>query len=110
MSKRSTPDVFLFFRVLLFAAAVPFLLRLKPSRVETLLEPRTPSSADGDRVEQITEYVEKAIRAGRPLVRPGCLTRGVTRYYFFRRNGLDVTLFAGLQSSSQTLVTSAGYD
>jgi hypothetical protein len=108
MSKRSTPDVFLFFRV--FAAAVPFLLRLKLSRVETLLEPRTPSSADGDRVEQITEYVEKAIRAGRPLVRPGCLTRGVTRYYFFRRNGLDVSLFAGLQSSSQTLVTSAGYD
>ena len=96
MSKRSIPDVFLFFQVLLFAAAVPFLLRLKLSRVETLLEPRSPSSADGDRVEQITEYVEKAIRAGRPLVRPGCLTRGVTRYYFFRRDGLDVSLCFGM--------------
>jgi hypothetical protein len=96
MSKRSIPDVFLFFQVLLFAAAVPFLLRLKLSRVETLLEPRTPSSADGDRAEQITEYVEKAIRVGRPLVRPGCLTRGVTRYYFYRRNGLDVSLCFGM--------------
>jgi hypothetical protein len=96
MSKRSIPDVFLFFQVLLFAAAVPFLLRLKLSRVETLLEPRTPSLRGGDRVEQITEYVEKAIRAGRPLVRPGCLTRGVTRYYFFRRDGLDVSLCFGM--------------
>jgi hypothetical protein len=96
MSRRSIPDVFLFSQVLIFAAAVPFLLRLKLSRVETLLEPRTPSSADGDRVEEIAEYVEMAIRAGRPLVRPGCLTRGVTRYYFFRRNGLDVSLCFGM--------------
>jgi hypothetical protein len=96
MSKRSIPDVFLFFQVVLFAAAVPFLLRLKLSRVETLLEPRAPSSSGGDRVEQITEYVEKAIRAGHPLVRPGCLTRGVTRYYFFRRDGLDVSLCFGM--------------
>jgi hypothetical protein len=96
MSKRSIPDVFLFFQVLLFAAAVPFLLRLNLSRLETLLEPRARSSVDRNRVEQITEYVEKAIRAGRPLVRPGCLTRGVTRYYFFRRDGLDVSLCFGM--------------
>jgi hypothetical protein len=37
-----------------------------------------------------------AIRAGRPLVRPGCLTRGVTRYYFFRRDGMDVSLCFGM--------------
>jgi hypothetical protein len=86
MSKRSTPDVFLFFRVLLFAAAGPFLLRLKLSRVETLLEPRTPSSADGDRVEQITEYVEKAIRAGRP---PWC-ARDVSL-----EGSRDIIFFAG---------------
>ena len=43
MAKRSISDVFLFFQVLLFAAAVPFLLRLRISRVQTLLEPRTPS-------------------------------------------------------------------
>lgn len=96
MGKRSISDVLLFFQVLLFAAAVPFLLRLNLSRVETLLEPRIPPSADRDRVEQITKYVEMAIREGRPLVRPGCLTRSVTRYYFFRRDGVDVSLCFGM--------------
>ena len=96
MGKRYIPDVFLFFQVLFFAAAVPFLLRLKISRVEALLEPRVPSPANRDRVEQIAEYVEMAIREGRPVVRPGCLTRGLTRYYFFRRDGMDVSLSFGM--------------
>jgi hypothetical protein len=96
MRKRSIPDVFLFFQVLFFAAAVPFLLRLKLARVKALLEPRIPSSAERNRVSQITEYVEMSIRKGRPLVRPGCLTRGVTRYYFFRRDGMDVSLCFGI--------------
>ena len=96
MTKRSIPDVFLFFQILFFAAVVPFLVRLKLSRLKALLEPRIPSSADRNRVEQIAEYVEMAIREGRPLVRPGCLTRGVTRYYFFRRDGIDVSLCFGM--------------
>jgi Transglutaminase-like superfamily len=96
MGKRSFPDVFLFFQVLFFAAAVPFLLRLKLSRVETLLEPRAPSPANPKRVEQIAEYVEMAIREGAPLVRSGCLTRGLTRYYFFRREGMDLSLSFGM--------------
>jgi len=104
MSKRSIPDVFLFFQVLFFAAAVPFLLRLKLSRVKALLEPRIPSLADRDRVEQITEYVEMAIREGSPLVRPGCLTRGVTRYYFFRRDGMDVSLCFGMGQVKEEFV------
>jgi hypothetical protein len=96
MGKRSISDFFLFAQVLLFAAAVPFLLRLKLSRVQTLLEPRISSPADQERIEQITEYVDQAIRVGRPLVRPGCLARGVTRYYFFRRYGLEVSLCFGM--------------
>ena len=104
MRKRSIPDVFLFFQVLFFAAAVPFLLRLKLSRVEALLEPRTPSSADRNGVERITEYVEMAIRVGRPLVRPGCLTRGLTRYYFFRRDGMDVSLCFGMGQVKEEFV------
>jgi len=96
MGKRSISDVFLFFQILLFAAGVPFLLRLKLSRVQTLLEPRIPLPANRERIEQIIQYVEMAIRAGRPLVREGCLTRGVTRYYFFRRNGQDVSLCFGM--------------
>ena len=104
MVKRSISDVFLFFQVLLFAAAVPFLLRLKLSRLQTLLEPRISSPADKERIEQIIEYVEMAIRAGRPLVRPGCLTRGVTRYYFFRRNGQDVSLCFGMGQVEEKFV------
>lgn len=104
MGKRSISDVFLFFRVLLFAAAVPFLLRLKLSRLQTLLEPRIPSAADQERIEQIIEYVEMAIHAGRPLVRPGCLTRGVTRYYFFRRIGQDVSLCFGMGQVEEKFV------
>jgi len=96
MGKRSVHDVFLFFQVLFFAAAVPFLLRLKLSRVEALLEPRIPSPADRDRVEQIAAYVEMTMREGRPLVRPGCLTRSLTRYYFFRRDGMEVSLCFGM--------------
>jgi len=96
MGKRSFRDVFLFFQVLLFAAAVPFLLRLKLWRVETLLEPRSLSRTGRNRFDQITEYVEMAIRQGRPFVRPGCLTRGVTRYYFLRRDGMDVSLCFGV--------------
>ena len=96
LGKRSISDAFLFFQILLFAAAVPLLLRFKLSRVEALLEPRSSSRAERDRVEQIAECVEMAIRKGRPLVRPGCLTRGVTRYYFFRRDGMDVSLCFGM--------------
>lgn len=96
MGRRSIPDVFLFLQILLFAAVVPILLRLKLWRVEALLEPRSQALSDRDRVEQIAGYVEIAIREGRPLVRPGCLTRGVTRYYFLRRDGLDVSLCFGV--------------
>ena len=104
MGKRSIPDVFLFFQVLIFAAAVPFLLRLKLARVETLLQPRIRRSADQDRIEQIAKYVEIAIREGRPLVRPGCLTRGLTRYYFFRREGLNVSLCFGMGQVTEEFV------
>ena len=96
MGKRSVSDVFLFIKVLFFAASVPFLLRLRLSRVEALLELKNPSAVERDRVEQITKYVELAISQGRPLVRPGCLTRGVTRYYFFRRDGMNVSLCFGM--------------
>lgn len=37
-----------------------------------------------------------APRIARPLVRSGCLTRGITLYWFFRRAGLDVELRFGL--------------
>jgi hypothetical protein len=95
MKKRSVSDAFLFFQVFIFAAAVPLILRLKLSRLKSLLNPSVHSFPDQNRVEQITAYVETAIRKG-PFVRPGCLTRGVTRYYFLRRDGIDVSLCFGM--------------
>jgi len=96
MNKRSISDVFLFLQIFVFAAVVPLLFRLKLSRVQALLEPKGHSSANRDRVEQIGAYVEMAIQKGAPLVRPGCLTRAATRYYFFRRDGMDVSLCFGM--------------
>jgi hypothetical protein len=87
----------LFLRIFAFAAAVPYLLRLKLSSVAGAIEPGSdPSAVHEDSVRRITAYVETAIRRGRPLVRPGCLTRGLTRYYFLRRSGMDVALCFGM--------------
>ena len=95
MSKLS--KAVLFARVFLFAAVVPFLLRLKIARVASLIEPgREPRAVDPDLVKRIIAYVETVIRRGSPLVRPGCLTRGLTRYYFLRHAGLDVSLHFGM--------------
>lgn len=97
MKVPTVPKVFLFLRVFLFAAAVPLLTRLKIARVAAILEPGgEPRAVGPDLVKRILSYVETAIRRGRPLVRGGCLTRGLTRYYFLRRAGLDVSLHFGM--------------
>jgi len=49
-------------------------------------------------VEILGRRVDQVIRWGRPLVRPGCLTRGITGYYILRRAGLDVALCFGMGS------------
>lgn len=92
-------DAALFLQIFAFATAVPQLLRLKLSRVAGLLELsgyHSVSHAPEHRVKKITACVEFAIQHGRPIVRPGCLTRGLTRYYFLRRAGMDVTLCFGM--------------
>ena len=89
----------LFLRIFIVAAAVPYLLRLKLSRVAGLLELGGDSfvtDAPEETVKKIAAYVELAIARGRPIVRPGCLTRGLTRYYFLRRAGMNVTLCFGM--------------
>jgi len=94
---RFISNAVLFLRICAFAAAVPYLLRLKLCRVVGAIEPgKDPWAVDEDRVRKITTYVEKAIRRGKPVVRPGCLTRGLTRYYFLRRAGMDVALCFGM--------------
>ncbi len=85
-----------------FAAAVPLLMRLPLPRVAALITRPVArrSPADGE-VERLERMIELAPRVGRPLVRPGCLTRGVTLYWFLRRAGLDVELRFGLDPGGE---------
>jgi len=97
MKLPSVSNAALFLRVFAFAAAVPYLLRLKLPRVARALESqRNPSVLSEGSAGKIVSFVEIAIRHGRPFVRPGCLTRGLTRYYFLRRAGMDVALCFGM--------------
>jgi hypothetical protein len=84
-------------RIAAVAAAVPLLLRLRLDRLARLLEPRRvrPQPAPAD-VERLVGRIDHVLAAGRPLVRPGCLTRGVTRFWFLRRAGVPVDLVFGM--------------
>lgn len=94
---RDSREILLFARVTAFAATVPLLMRMQLPRVAALLTrtPRRPppSVTEIERLERLTAL---APRVARPLVRPGCLTRGITLYWFLRRAGLDVELRFGL--------------
>lgn len=87
-------------RVLLLAAAVPFLLRLlKLPELRFWLEPRRgplPPPPTAGEVAAMIRRIDRLLASGRPLIRSGCLTRGVTLYYFLRRAGADVSLCFGM--------------
>lgn len=84
-------------RVFVVAALAPALLRLRLSRLERVLEPRRRRRpVESSRVRELLDEVDAVLTACPPLVRSGCLTRGVTRYWFLRRAGLDVTLAFGM--------------
>lgn len=92
-------------RVLAFAAVVPLLLRMKLPRLARWLEPAPlPPSAvsplqtppDAAAVAALVGRIDRLLAAGWPLVRRGCLTRGLTLYRFLRRAGADVALCFGI--------------
>ncbi len=91
-------------RVVLFAAAVPLLLRLvRIDRLGDWIEPRRePPLAAGEPRPLDEAYratarrIDRLRQAGRPLVRSGCLVRGITLYRFLRRAGAPVTLHFGM--------------
>lgn len=98
---RGPADAWLLVRVCAFGAAVPLLMRLPLPRLAVLLTraprrrppQRRPSPSEIDRLERL---VAIGPRVAGPLVRPGCLTRGVTLFWFLRRAGLEVELRFGL--------------
>jgi len=91
-------DALLPVRVVLFAALVPLLLRLcKLPRLPSWVEPRRrslPPPEPGE-IEALTERIDGLLVAGRPVVRTGCMVRGLTLYRFLRRTGADVSLRFG---------------
>ena len=92
-------DTVLFAQSFCVALLTPFLMRLPLPRLEALLEWGAAGAGPvrGD-PESIVATVLEMLQAGRPLVRRGCLTRGITLYYFLRRAGVDVRLHFGMGS------------
>lgn len=94
---RGLRETLLLLRIYAFAAVVPALLRLKLSRLSWLLEPRhVPAVPDEARAKAVVDAATRVLESGRPFVRPGCLTRGLTLFYFLRRTGMDVSLEFGI--------------
>jgi hypothetical protein len=97
MSRRSR---FFSLRVLAFASAVPLLLRLvKLPQLGDRLEPAADppaSSPDPAAVQRLVRRIDLLLRLGWPVVRRGCLVRGITRYRFLREAGVDATLCFGI--------------
>jgi hypothetical protein len=88
-------------RVLSFAAAVPLLLRVvKLPQLGDRLEPDDPPARtpprDPAEVDRLVRRIDLLIRLGWPVVRRGCLVRGITRYRFLREAGVDATLCFGI--------------
>lgn len=79
------------------AAIVPLLVRLPVQRWAGLItHPPRSRPASGAEAERLERLVGLAPRIAGPLVRPGCLTRGLTLFWFLRRAGFEVELHFGL--------------
>jgi hypothetical protein len=95
-------DVLFVLRVAALAAVVPLLMRLPLDRLRTVLEPRrVPLSVDPARQQHVLDLVNLVVERGRRVLRTTCLTRGVARYYFLRRAGMNVALAFGVGHPAQ---------
>jgi hypothetical protein len=98
---RNAGDALLLVRMGTFAATVPLLMRLPLPRLSRVVTRSThaqpqPSPPHGGELERLASTMDLATRVAHPLVRTGCLTRGVTLYWFARRAGFDVELRFGI--------------
>jgi transglutaminase superfamily protein len=94
-----SPEALFPLRVLLFAAAVPLLLRFrKLPNLPAWLEPRgeVPPAPPPEQVAALVRRIDSLVAAGSPVVRSGCLVRGLTLYRFLRLAGADVSLHFGV--------------
>lgn len=80
-----------------FGAAVPLLMRMKVPHLQRLLgRGRRHSDAEAVNTAAVLRHFTLARGVAAPLVGSGCLTRGLTLYYFLRRRGVDVNLTFGM--------------
>jgi len=91
-------------RVISFGLTVPFLLRGSLEKLAARLEGASAQTAKTVRpesrtAEELARRVDVWLRAAWPLVRRGCLTRGITQLWFLRRAGFPVSLRFGLDSN-----------
>jgi hypothetical protein len=94
----SPPDLLLILRILAYAALVPFRTRTKLTSWERFAGARRkgqPGVEYGGELKTV-EYVDAVLVAFQPVVRPGCLVRGITLYHFLREAGVDVSLSFGV--------------
>jgi hypothetical protein len=88
-------------RCLCFAVAVPALMRLPLPKLDAFLDwlvagaPRSSRDADS-----AASTVLQVLEVGRPLVRRGCLTRGMTLYYGLRSAGFPAALRFGMGATA----------
>jgi hypothetical protein len=94
---RGPRDWLALMRITAFAALVPALMRLPLPRLAALVtrRPKTRRATRAE-IERLERVMTLSARITRPLVSSGCLTRGLTLYWFLRRAGLDVELRFGL--------------
>ena len=93
-------DVVLLARVICISMTVPLLMRLPLPRLAAVLSIATrvgrSRGLSGREPERMAACVAAAQRSLAPVVRSGCLTRGVTLYWLLRRAGVPVELCFGV--------------
>lgn len=88
---------FLYVRMVVFAASVPLLTRLPLSWLERVLESGLNfEDVDRKETQDVTDLLDRVLRLPPPLVRTGCLTRGLLGYRFLRWAGSPVSLVFGI--------------
>lgn len=93
---RGPREAVLFARICVFAAMAPLLMRLPLPRLAALLARAPRRRSPPVPADRLAVLVGIAPRVAHPLVRSGCLTRGLTLFWFLRRDGVDVDLRFGL--------------
>jgi hypothetical protein len=85
-------------RITAFAAAVPLLMKLRLEHLDRVVSRRHQGGRSLAELDALSAELDAVLTAPRRPVRAGCLTRGLTRYFFLRGAGAPVSLCFGMGS------------